>query len=94
MASNPTGPAPAERSPHGADAHPHERTPGTAGRSPRASDTGHEHPPLASERCGPLASERCGPLASERYGPLALTRLVKDDGRALILYHHADSGRA
>ncbi|HTU80170.1 MAG TPA: hypothetical protein VMF09_15570 [Solirubrobacteraceae bacterium] len=94
MASNPTGPAPAERSPLGADAQPHERTPGTAGRSPRASDTGHEHPPLASERCGPLASERCGPLASERYGPLALTRLVKDDGRALILYHHADSGRA
>jgi hypothetical protein len=29
----------------------------------------------------------------ERVGPLTLTRLVKDDGRALILYTRASEGR-
>jgi hypothetical protein len=28
--------------------------------------------------------------SSERYGPLELRRLVKDDGRALIVYSHAE----
>jgi hypothetical protein len=29
--------------------------------------------------------------AEERSGPLTITRVVKDDGRALILYGHAES---
>jgi hypothetical protein len=29
--------------------------------------------------------------AGERFGPLALTRVSKDDGRALILYGHDES---
>lgn len=28
---------------------------------------------------------------SETYGPVALERLVKDDGRALILYAHRET---
>jgi hypothetical protein len=27
----------------------------------------------------------------ERYGPLAIARYLKDDGRALLLYRHADA---
>jgi hypothetical protein len=34
------------------------------------------------------ASEQ-GHAASERYGPIAIERLVKDDGRALLLFSHA-----
>jgi hypothetical protein len=30
--------------------------------------------------------------APERFGPLLLRRLVKDDGRALILFSRADDG--
>jgi hypothetical protein len=30
----------------------------------------------------------------ERSGPVAIERHVKDDGRALILYTHAERGRA
>jgi hypothetical protein len=51
MASNPTGPAPADRSP------------------PRAGAQGDDRP--------------------ERYGTVAVTRHVKDDGRALLLYTRA-----
>ncbi len=29
--------------------------------------------------------------AEERYGPLTITRVVKDDGRSLILYGHDES---
>lgn len=29
--------------------------------------------------------------AAERSGPLTITRVVKDDGRSLILYGHAES---
>jgi hypothetical protein len=29
--------------------------------------------------------------ADERSGPLTITRVVKDDGRSLILYGHAES---
>ena len=29
------------------------------------------------------------PPPTERYGPLGLVRIVKDDGRALILFSHA-----
>jgi hypothetical protein len=32
-----------------------------------------------------------GAQTQERYGPIALERLVKDDGRSLILYRH-DAG--
>ncbi len=31
-----------------------------------------------------------GAPAAERYGPLDLRRLVKDDGRALIVYERAE----
>ena len=31
-----------------------------------------------------------GAAAVERYGPLALRRLVKDDGRSLIVYERAE----
>ena len=30
----------------------------------------------------------------ERFGPLTITRVVKDDGRALILYGHDEDGQA
>lgn len=33
-------------------------------------------------------------LASEPFGPLAARRLVKDDGRALILYVHGEREQA
>ena len=29
------------------------------------------------------------PTPNERYGPLALVRIVRDDGRVLILFSHA-----
>jgi hypothetical protein len=29
--------------------------------------------------------------AQQRYGPLAIARYLKDDGRALLLYRHADT---
>jgi hypothetical protein len=32
--------------------------------------------------------------AQERFGPLAVERHVKEDGRALILYAHAERERA
>ena len=38
---------------------------------------------------GPASAS--GAPAVERYGPLELRRLVKDDGRALIVYERAES---
>jgi hypothetical protein len=45
----------------------------------------------ASESAG---EERREEHAQERFGPLAVERHVKDDGRALILYAHAERERA
>jgi hypothetical protein len=45
----------------------------------------------ASESAG---EERREERAQERFGPLAVERHVKDDGRALILYAHAERERA
>jgi hypothetical protein len=45
----------------------------------------------ASESAGEDGSEE---QAQERFGPLAVERHVKDDGRALILYTHAERERA
>jgi hypothetical protein len=42
-------------------------------------------PPVPPDR--PPATEE-----PERFGPLVLRRLVKDDGRALILFSRADDG--
>jgi hypothetical protein len=36
----------------------------------------------------PHSNEASREAVNERYGPLELTRLRKDDGRALILYSH------
>jgi hypothetical protein len=35
--------------------------------------------------------ERIEPGSEQRYGPLRITRVVKDDGRSLILYGHDES---
>jgi hypothetical protein len=51
------------------------------------------HDDSAGDRSGAQASEP-DPLeqaADERFGPLSVTRVSKDDGRALILYSHDES---
>jgi hypothetical protein len=44
-----------------------------------------------SENAG---EERREEHAQQRFGPLAVERHIKDDGRALILYTHAERGHA
>ena len=39
------------------------------------------------------ARPTAGRAQAERYGPLALKRYAKDDGRALVLYAHAEDDR-
>jgi hypothetical protein len=39
----------------------------------------------------PAEQERIELGSEQRYGPLTITRVAKDDGRALILYNHAES---
>jgi hypothetical protein len=48
-------------------------------------------PPSTSSAASESADEgRREERAQERFGPLAVERHVKDDGRALILYTHAE----
>jgi hypothetical protein len=52
-------------------------------------------PPSTSPAASESADEdRREQHAQERFGPLAVERHVKDDGRALILYAHAERERA
>jgi hypothetical protein len=39
----------------------------------------------------PGEGDALGHAADERFGPLSVTRVSKDDGRALILYGHDES---
>ena len=52
-----------------------------------------EPPPAERSGVGRRADGRERERRGERTGPVAITRLVKDDGRALILYT-AQEGRA
>lgn len=51
-----------------------------------------EHGPGASERTGGLGRSETG-VDGERFGPVTLTRHIKRDGRALILYTYDRRGR-
>ena len=76
MASHPSNPPGEAQTPLGADATLDARDPAPDGRPPL--DGGLQ----------PGDKQRAHP---ERYGTLTVTRLTKDDGRALILYSHAEN---
>jgi hypothetical protein len=57
---------------------------------PRSPD-GPQGPRSADEIS---ATQRDANSPGERFGPLTITRVVKDDGRALILYGHDDADSA
>ena len=48
-------------------------------------------PRRGDERVARTTPERA---QQERYGPIALERYAKDDGRALLMYMHAEGDRA
>jgi hypothetical protein len=56
---------------------------------PRASQPPGSPGAQASEPA-PSSTGAGAASAQERFGPLALTRMVKPDGRALIVYARAD----
>ena len=57
---------------------PSPKRPQSAGADDRSSPNGGEQESVELE-------------AEERSGPLTIARVVKDDGRSLILYGHAES---
>jgi hypothetical protein len=51
----------------------------------------HDAPPGEGAQAPPRDGGAPGQAPDDRYGPLSLERVVKDDGRALILYGHDES---
>ena len=49
---------------------------------------GKRGPSEEREESGPGAAPPTEPPQAERFGPLQVTRLRKEDGRALIVYSH------
>jgi hypothetical protein len=66
---------------------------GEPAESPRLGAAGQDREAGEREGAGRRGRAQEHKRAGERFGPLTMTRRVKDDGRALILYARAPEER-